>query len=367
MSIAKILLCFHTACTDGTIAAFNYYRNMKGKDFDITYHAVGYENGADLGRTQNDLDDYDQIVFVDFCPNAAVLRTLLENEDRDVIILDHHATAKTVIGEFYPNPPHNLFFLIVDQLSGAGLIQSMGTDLGYLGLCNTGDEIRPFELKLNGSVNGDKFNTITGITNLNNIELAINPEMMDRLTLYVCSRDLWLNDKNHEKGNYLDCYFKAHDLHNREPSELEFLTNESDGVSRAVIDGKAYMCFMEKTCAKQIKKSLQRVTNYRGNDLRIIVGITDSGYTSTFGEIGYSQDEIVTVVVGITPNFVTDTHGVSIRSSKELNVIRYADLMFSGGGHRNAAGGRWASESINAEQIMQNTLDLLAVHGDLFD
>lgn len=367
MSIKKTLLCYHFGCTDGTIAAYNFYRNVKNERYDVTYHAVGYQDGADLGRKENDLDEYDQIIFVDFCPSAAILRTLLENESRDVIILDHHATAKAVVAEFFPNPPHNLFFLIVDQLSGAGLVHSLDTDLGVLWIESTSDEIRDFEVDFDCKVNGEKFNTVSGITNIDGIEWHINPDRMDRLTLYVCSRDLWLCDHNHTKGNFLDCYFKVHGIHNKHPSQLEFLTNESDGISRCVVSGEAYMQFMEKTCAKQIEKSLQRVIKYRGNELRIIIGITDTGFTSTFGEAGYSKDEIPTVVVGITPNFVTNTHGISIRSSKELNVTRYAAEMFSGGGHRNASGGRWFCEAINAEQIMQNTLDLLDQIGDLFD
>lgn len=367
MSFAKLLVCYHYGCTDGTIAAYNFHRNLVegGEEIDVTYQAVGYQDGADLGRKENDLDDYDQIVFVDFCPNEAILRTLLENEDRDIIILDHHATAKEVIKSLYPHAPMNLFFLIVDQLSGAGLVHSLYTKLAMLGLSTTSDDLREFTVQTGTKVS--KYETVTGITNIDNIEHQIKPDRMDRLTDYVCSRDLWLKDNDHKKGNYLDCYFKTHGLHNKHPSELEFLTNESDGTSRAVIDGEAYMRFMEKTCAKQIEKSLQRVISYRGNELRIIIGITDTGYTSTFGEVGYSKDEIPTVVVGITPNFVTGVHGISIRSSKELSVIRYADLMFSGGGHRNAAGGRWVCGAINAEQIMQNTLNLLADIGDLFD
>jgi oligoribonuclease NrnB/cAMP/cGMP phosphodiesterase (DHH superfamily) len=367
MSFAKILVCYHFGCTDGTIAAYNFHRNILegGEDNDVTYHAVGYQDGADLGRKENDLDDYDQIVFVDFCPNAPILRALLENEDRDVIILDHHATGKAVIKSLYPHVPTNLFYLIVDQLSGAGLVHSLYTKLSMLGLNATSDELREFNVQTGAKAY--KYETVTGITNIDDIEYQIKPERMDRLTDYVCSRDLWLKDNDHKKGNYLDCYFKIHDLHNKHPSELEFLTNESDGVARAVIDGEAYMRFMEKTCAKQIEKSLQRIISYRGNELRIIIGITDTGYTSTFGEVGYSKDEIPTVVVGITPNFVTNVHGVSIRSSKELNVIRYAGLMFSGGGHRNASGGRLNCNAINPEQIMQNTIDLLAGIGDLFD
>ena len=367
MSFTKLLVCYHYGCTDGTIAAYNVHRNLveAGEEIDVTYHAVGYQDGADLGRKENDLDDYDQIVFVDFCPNEAILRTLLENEDRDIIILDHHATAKEVIKSLYPHAPMNLFFLIVDQLSGAGLVHSLYAKLAMLGLSTTSDDLREFTVQTGAEA--IKYETVTGITNIDNIEHQIKPDRMDRLTDYVCSRDLWLKDNDHKKGNYLDCYFKTHDLLNKHPSELEFLTNESDGTSRAVIDGEAYMRFMEKTCVKQIEKSLQRVINYRGNELRIIIGITDTGFTSTFGEIGYSKDEIPTVVVGITPNFVTNTHGVSIRSSKELNVIRYAGEMFGGGGHRNASGGRWHCEAIDPTLIMQNTLDLLGQISDLFD
>lgn len=367
MSLAKTLLCFHFGCTDGTIAAYNFHRNVleNNNDADVTYHAVGYQDGADLGRKENDLDKYDQIIFVDFCPNAAILRVLLENTDRNIIILDHHATAKDVINSLYPNVPTNLFYLIVDQLSGAGLVHSLNTELMTLSFSPTSEEIRKFTVST--AARSQKYSTITGITNIDNIEHRIDPNRMDRLTDYVCSRDLWLKDHDHTKGNYLDCYFKTHGIHNKHPTELESLTNEADGLTRAVLDGEAYMRFMEKTAAKQIEKSLQRVINYRGNELRIIIGITDTGFTSTFGEIGYSKDEIPTVVVGITPNFVTNVHGVSIRSSKELSVIWYADLMFSGGGHRNAAGGRWVCEAINVNQIMQNTLDLLANIGDLFD
>lgn len=366
MSFAKILVCYHAGCTDGTIAAYNFHRVLRTKESDITYHAIGYQDGGDLGRKENDLDDYDQIIFVDFCPNGAILHDLLQKIDRDIVILDHHATSKTTIVEnIGTTMPHNLFFVIVDQLSGAGLVASLNTDLTMIGLHRVGDEARKFKVSTNSRK--AHWQTMSGITNINDIENYIDPGRMDRLTEYVCSRDLWLKDNDHDKGNYLDCYFKTHDLHNKHPAELEFLTNESDGVSRAVVNGEAYMRFMEKTATKQVAKSLQRVINYRGNELRIIIGITDTGFTSTFGEIGYSQDEIPTVVVGITPNFVTNTHGVSIRSSKELNVIRYADMMFGGGGHRNASGGRWYCEAIDPTLIMQNTLDLLGQIGDLFD
>ena len=75
---------------------------------------------TDLGipEVQNfSVEKADQIVFIDFCPEMDVLRTLLENEDLDVIILDHHDTALERLKTFPTHMYTNLTIILTEILS----------------------------------------------------------------------------------------------------------------------------------------------------------------------------------------------------------------------------------------------------------
>jgi oligoribonuclease NrnB/cAMP/cGMP phosphodiesterase (DHH superfamily) len=110
-------ICFyHANCLDGFGSAHivrNYYGGQHVRCVPVNY-------GDDWEKHLMDwVPIADRIMFVDFCPPVEVLDILSDAKNGEVIVLDHHKTAKELM--FSRAWPEHMHIVYNEELSGVGV------------------------------------------------------------------------------------------------------------------------------------------------------------------------------------------------------------------------------------------------------
>lgn len=109
-------ICFyHANCLDGFGSA-HIVRNYYGGQH-VCCVPVNYGDNWDEHLKQ--AEEYERIMFVDFCPPFDTLHHLSRWPGKEVIVLDHHKTAKeTMFNELWPE---HMQMVYNEELSGVGV------------------------------------------------------------------------------------------------------------------------------------------------------------------------------------------------------------------------------------------------------
>lgn len=349
------IIAYHKNCTDGLVAASTLFRQL---DTDHVTHCipVNYGVGADLGipEVQNfSVAEADQIIFIDFCPDMDVLRTLLENENLDVVILDHHDTALKRLQEFPTHMYNNLSIILTENLSGAGLAEAVSVPANYFHVSMPLNDERTFE-----------YHNINDVKMWTNTQHAfrLEPQRISRLNTIVQSRDLWIDCEDKQLGLYLDAYFKFHDVHTRITPPFFYAFMEEHGGLGAIIEkGKMIFETMEALSQQMLDNSQRHIVKSIADqpDVQVIIGNCIPRYASTYGELGYKDQELPTIVIGVMYNARDEILELSLRSGKGVVVNKMAEELWNGGGHPKASGARWKTDVVDYEQIMNDVTDFI--------
>lgn len=344
---ANALVCYHANCVDGLFAARNFHNYIEEAHHDVTYHPINYGTDEQLGF-DGDLEAFDVIFFVDFCPTAPILRTLLENEDRKIVVLDHHERAKINLMSFPAHQYNNLIAVLADNLSGAGLVESMAGDLN----------LWPFYERLEGN-ELRTFTTQQGVELLTNcdIERHIDIDLLDNFTKIVQGRDLWLNGTvEKQKGLYLDAFLKHHKLVQTPPDKLDSILITFGDFDAIVSSGQLIFETVNALCAHMLKYALPGSIEINDTKVDVLVGMCIQGYASTFGELGYSNKPNPTIVIGIQAYTNEGRVELSFRCNDGANVDAIAHDLFNGGGHVKASGARMEADTYSPSNILARVL-----------
>lgn len=351
----NVIIAYHKNCTDGLVAAAALNRQFDSSH-NVNCIAVNYGVSADLGipEVQNfSVEEADQIVFIDFCPEMDVLRTLLENEDLDVIILDHHDTALERLKTFPTHMYTNLTIILTENLSGAGLAEAIGPAVGLFHVGMPLDENYSF---LEKEVNGIKLWTNTQHA------FRLQPQLITPLNQIVQARDLWIEGADKTDGLYLDAYFKFHDFHTRVIPEIFYtFKEEHGGLVNIVAKGKMIFEMMEALSRQMLDISQRHIVKSIADapDVQVIIGNCIPRYASTYGELGYKNQDLPTIVIGVMYNAREEILELSLRCGQGVVVNKMASDLWGGGGHPKASGARLNTDMIDFEKIMNDVTDYI--------
>lgn len=352
----QILVCYHANCVDGLFAARNAFKHLDQDRLDTIYHPINYGSDEQLGFPNN-LDTFDAIMFVDWCPTLPVLRTLLEDEDREIIILDHHERAKKNLLEFPVAQYVNLKVVFTDNLSGAGLVDALGDSLNLM-----------FNwMFVNGVGKLEQITTEEGIHVLTNVDIVhhLDASRIDTITSIVQARDLWLDGtEEKQKGLHLDAFLKHHKLVNSDPTKLDETLRQYGPLAMVIGSGRLIFETITQLCQLMLDNALCGCIHVNGVQLDVIVGMCMPGYTSTFGELGYKGKENPTIVIGIQPYTKEGKMELSFRCGKGVNVDVIAHDVFNGGGHVKASGARLATCVYDPGDILLRVLHYINTNPD---
>lgn len=351
-NMKQVLVCYHSKCVDGLFAARNAYLALNSDEFKVTYSPINYGTDETLDY-HGDLNTFDAIMFVDWCPDMPLLRTLLENEDRQIIVLDHHERAKNNLQSFPVEQYSNLAVVITDNLSGAGLVGALGD----------GINLWPFWVKLAEEETLQYVETGDGISLYTNVDIAghLDPTALDEITRAVQGRDLWLDGTIEKtKGLYLDAFLKHHRLVQISPTKLDAAL-DGYGTHRGIINqGKMIFETVNSLCQHMLDNALKGSVNVNGTVVDVIVGMCIQGYASTFGELGYKDQPNPTIVIGIQPYTAEGKVELSFRCNGGVNVDNIAHDLYNGGGHIKASGARMNTDTYCPSEILNCVLRYIA-------
>ena len=351
----NVIIAYHKNCTDGLVAAAALNRQYSA-EHNVHCIAVNYGVGADLGipEVQNfSVEEADQIVFIDFCPEMDVLRTLLENEELDVVILDHHDTALERLRAFPTDMYNNLTIILTENLSGAGLAEAIAPAVNFFHVGMPLDENYSFQ---EVEVNGVKLWTNTQHA------FRLQPQLISRLNQIVQGRDLWIDGFDKTQGIYFDAYLKFHDVHTRISPEIFYDFMEQHGGLETIIN-KGQMIFdtLRALSQQMLDNSQHHIVKTLGDapDVQVIIGNCVPRYASTYGELGYQNQELPTIVIGVMYNAREEILELSLRCSKGVVVNKMASDLWGGGGHPKASGARWKTDMVDYEKIINDVTDYI--------
>ena len=356
----NVIIAYHKNCTDGLVAAAALNRQFDSSH-NVNCIAVNYGVSADLGipQVQNfSVAEADQIVFIDFCPEMDVLRTLLENEDLDVVILDHHDTALERLQAFPTHMYTNLTIILTENLSGAGLAEAIApaVNLFHVGMPLDGDY--SFQ---ETEVNGVKLWTNTQHA------FRLQPQLISRLNQIVQGRDLWIDGFDKTQGIYFDAYLKFYDTHTRISPEIFYDFMEQHGGLETIIN-KGQMIFdtLRALSQQMLDNSQHHIVKTLGDvpDVQVIIGNCVPRNARTYGELGYQNQELPTIVIGVMYNAREEILELSLRCGEGVVVNKMADKLWGGGGHPKASGARWTTDVIDFEKIMNDVTDFILGNPD---
>ena len=103
---------------------------------------------------------------------------------------------------------------------------------------------------------------------------------------------------------------------------------------------------------------VQYRTDKAGN-VQVIIGNCVPRYASTYGELGYQNQELPTIVIGVMYNAREEILELSLRCSKGVIVNKMASDLWGGGGHPKASGARWKTDMIDYEKIINDVTDYI--------
>lgn len=350
----QVLICYHAKCVDGLFAARNVFIHLDKDKFDAQYLAINYGSDEQLGYPNN-LDIFDAIFFVDWCPTLPVLRTLLEDEDRDIVILDHHERAKNNLLEFPVQQYDNLKVVIADNLSGAGLVYALGDAINLWDHWVSMNEAGGFET----------VRTEEHIHLLTNMDISnhLDASRLDRITQIVQGRDLWLDGtEEKQQGLYLDAFLKHHNLVNTDPTKLDEALRQYGPLQMVIGSGRLIFETINQLCQLMLDNALHGYVNLADSKVNVIVGMCMPGYSSTFGELGYKNQKYPTIVVGIQPYTKEGKMELSFRCGEGVNVDVIAHDLFGGGGHIKASGARLETCVYNPRVILENIIHFIGLN-----
>lgn len=355
----NVIIAYHKNCTDGLVAAAALNRQFD-TSHEVHCVAVNYGVSANLGihPVENfSVATANQIVFIDFCPDMDVLRTLLENETCNVIILDHHDTALERLKVFPTDMYPNLTIILTENLSGAGLAEAIAPAVNYF---------KHGTLGLNEEHTLD-YHVINGVNVWTNTRHAfrLQPQLISRLNTIVQARDLWVEGADKEQGIYLDAYFKFHDVHRRITPEIFYdFMEEHGGFETILAKGKMIFETMEALSRQMLNDSQEHLITPISADpeVKVVIGHCIPRYASTFGEMGYINQPQPTIVIGVMYNAREEVLELSLRCGEGVRVNRMAEDLWGGGGHPKASGARWKTDTIDFAKIMDDVTDYILGH-----
>ncbi len=110
----KILCCYHHPCLDGSAAAWIFK-----KRFGDNVQFLGI-NHLPNGNDPTDIFKYnfDTVYFLDYAPELQLAKKLLEEENKTIVIWDHHMSS---FNSFAGYRHDNLEFIFAQNQSGAGI------------------------------------------------------------------------------------------------------------------------------------------------------------------------------------------------------------------------------------------------------
>lgn len=356
----NVIIAYHKNCTDGLVAAAALNRQFDSSH-NVNCIAVNYGVSADLGipQVQNfSVAEADQIVFIDFCPEMDVLRTLLENEDLDVVILDHHDTALERLQAFPTHMYTNLTIILTKNLSGAGLAEAIAPAVNFFQVGIPLDANYSFQ---EAEVNGIKLWTNT------HHAFRLQPDLISRLNQIVQGRDLWIDGPDKYQGIYFDAYLKFHDTHTRISPEIFYdFMEQHGGLETILVKGHMIFDTMRALSQQMLDNSQRHIVKSitLDTDVQVIIGNCIPRYASTFGELGYQNQELPTIVIGVMYSAREEVLELSLRCGKGVVVNKMADKLWGGGGHPKASGARWTTDVIDFEKIMNDVTDFILGNPD---
>lgn len=334
----QTLVAYHANCTDGLTAAANFFEQFPTRGSDVFYTPVKYGCDETLGFA-DPLDDFTAIYFVDFCPSIETLTKLVQgNPNRKIIVLDHHQTAKDNLSGSEIANAENLYVLIADKFSGAGLVGALHSNLETL--------TQLTKIPCGHVVTGDQ----PYYTNFD-IKGLVDPLKMDRLTCIVMARDLWLMGELKEQGLALDAWLKFHGQDIHHPSQLREKIDAAGGLSAVLRAGEGIIQTVEDLCRASLKKVHQFNATIGGKKIQFKIGVPIPNFASTWSEIAYKDETVPTIVVGMTFDGETDMIELSFRCNGGVKVNKIAEHVFGGGGHPRASGARFPGRAYHPEII----------------
>lgn len=110
----KILCCYHHPCLDGSTSAWIFKKAFGNNIQFLGVDHLPYDRILD----KINKFDFDIIYFLDFSPELAIAKELLEKQNKQVIIWDHHISSFNRFKEYRHD---NLEFIFSPDQSGAGI------------------------------------------------------------------------------------------------------------------------------------------------------------------------------------------------------------------------------------------------------
>ncbi len=110
----KILCCYHHPCLDGSAAAWIFKKKFGD---DVQFLGI---NHLPKGHSPSNIfkHDFDTVYFLDYAPELQLAKKLLEQENKTVVIWDHHMSS---FNSFAGYRHDNLEFIFAQNQSGAGI------------------------------------------------------------------------------------------------------------------------------------------------------------------------------------------------------------------------------------------------------
>lgn len=346
----NILVCYHANCTDGFFAAANFAKSLDSTQYVASYMPVNY--GITAASILAKHPDVEAIYFVDFCPqDKTELTALLNNSDiKDVIVLDHHESTKLLLVDFPVEQYPHFTVILTDNLSGAGLVGALGKSINVL------INKQPIDSGRLATISVDGVDVLTNTSHA----YSITKSTLDRLTKAVNARDLWLKDRDMETGLCFDAYAKQHKLYTlATPETIYEVIDAYGGVDKIISEGQVIFRTILSLCQTAVDNSKKTILDIAGRPIRVVIGLAPYEYGSTFGDIGYSIDEMPTVVCGVSYNVAAGQIGLSIRSNDGCVIRQLASDVFGGGGHDHAAGAKLTTSDLDIMKIHDSIVDYI--------
>lgn len=361
----KRLVAYHANCVDGVAAAvahrMTYERGQKSKNETPNaleknvYKSINYSDLENDDKFNAIVEDYQDILFLDFCPNENCLRKLLM-ENRIVTILDHHKTGLEMIQSKFPpfaGTPYlnNLRYIFSadNKLSGATLTWL----IGLVGFSVPVKDLSSREI----DIHEHKFFTNVKLGFIRSETL----EFKDPLYNLIGIRDIWdeSNPKLKDKADCLAAYINYFGLLDFEKF-YEFVKQEEFVFYGSSIEdrGRMVLEFNNRSVRDALKDSYQYTAKLpSGRELAVAIGTCPSYLGSQFGENWRLQNEGKdTIAIAVFINFKNDTITLGIRSSG-VEGLKLAQSFEGGGGHPNACGCRLNNVAVPYEHIGNGVLD----------
>ena len=306
----KFTIFAHSHCTDGLVAAsiMKYSLQMQHNiEPEVIFVSYGKEKEA-LEKANIDSDT--TVYCVDFAFNRELTLELCKLAAK-VIVLDHHKTANENLHDLKTH--YNFNFIYDVEKSGASIVRDYCKQ--HLNLYS--------HIKLN------------------------QEEILNKVVNMVEDRDLWLFKlpMTKEFAEYIFAYMQPNDI---DKMSIILFKYNFDNLKEICQMGSTIMEYKNNIIEKKLK-SYVPVYFHVDNTKLIIINETQPDLVSQLGNELCKKYNVPVCLYNISGSESSNELSVSLsfRSMDHLEPVDSIARLFSGGGHKNSAGGVCSLDKFN--------------------